>query len=290
MVAVVLSEGVMFARAGGRDLRCDIVRPAAVQGPLPAAIMLHGGGWRRGSPAALRPRAEELAAHGFLVMAAEYRLTGEARWPAHIQDAKAALRWLRGNAGAQGVHPDQIALIGFSAGAQLALLAAGTPGMPAFSGGSGVSPASEAVNAVVAFFPPTRFQAGVERVNGDVPASPASSLGDDLTEDELRQASPLTHVGPHFPPTMLLHGTADEVVPPATSIELFGILRTLGVPTDLRLYTGLRHEFVRMDGVMQVSMADVALFLRRTMVDPKRFDVSQAELFGAPAAPGGGQR
>lgn len=290
MAVVVSEQDVVFAQAGGRDLRCDIYRPAGAGSPLPAAIMLHGGGWRRGSRASLQARAEELAQYGFVVVASEYRLTDEARWPAHIQDVKAALRWLRADAAARDVNPDQIALIGFSAGAQLALLAAGTPGVAAFSDTRAASATGEAVNAVVAFFPPTRFQAGSERAGGEAPASPAESLGPGITADEMRDASPLTHLSAQFPPTMLLHGTADEVVPPATSQELFGMLRALGVPADLRLYTGLRHEFVRMDGVLQLSMADVALFLRRTMIDPKRFDVSQAELFGAPAAPGGGSR
>lgn len=290
MTAVVSEQDVVFAHAGGRALRCDIYRPVDSRSPLPAAIMLHGGGWRRGSRASLRARAEELAQYGFVVVASEYRLTDEARWPAHIHDVKAALRWLRANAGARGVDPVQIALVGFSAGAQLALLAAGTPGVAEFSGAEVAPAADEAVNAVVAFFPPTRFQAGSERSGGDAPASPAESLGPDISAEEMREASPLAHLSPRFPPTMLLHGTADEVVPSATSQELFGMLRALGVPSDLRLYTGLRHEFVRMDGMLQLCMADVALFLRRTMIDPERFDVSQADLFGAPAAPGGGSR
>lgn len=290
MATVVSDQGVVFAQAGGRDLKCDVYRPAEASGPLPAAILLHGGGWRRGNPAALRARAEELAGHGFVVVASEYRLTDEARWPAHIHDVKAALRWLRANAAPQNVNPDQIALVGFSAGAHLALLAAGTPGLAAFSGVDDPSVADEAVNAVVGFFPPLRFQAGSDRALGDQPASPASSLGANITPSVMIEASPLTHVTAQFPPTMLLHGTADEVVPPATSIELFGLLRGLGVASDLRLYTGLRHEFVRMEGVLQVVIADVALFLTRTMIDPKRFDVSQAELFGAPAAPGGATR
>lgn len=289
MAAVTTEVGVVYAQAGGRGLKCDIYRPVDAASALPAAIMLHGGGWRRGSKDSLKPRAEELAAHGSVVVAAEYRLTDEARWPAHIEDAKAVLRWLRANAAAQRVNPDQIALVGFSAGAQLALLAAGTPGVAAFNGGIGTAD-SERVNAVVGFFPPTRFQGGTERVGGDQPATPASSLGADITPDEMKQASPLTHLSAQYPPTMLLHGTADEVVPPATSIEMFGLLRGLGVPSDLRLYSGLRHEFVRMDGVLQVAMADVALFLTRTMVDPKRFDLTQAELFGVPATPGGASR
>jgi len=291
MAAVTTQADVTYARIGERELKCDIYRPAEAGGPLPAALLLHGGGWRRGSRATLKDRAEELAGHGVVVVAAEYRLTGEARWPAHIHDAKAALRWLRANAAAYGVHPDRIAFVGFSAGAHLALLAAGTPGHPAFRGDGGHLDVSEAVNAVVGFFPPLRFHAGDARAGGETPASPASSLGDDITEAEMREASPLAHLSAAYPPTLLLHGTADEVVPPSTSIELFGRLRELGVPADLRLYTGLRHEFVRLDGLLQVCMADVALFLRRTVVEPERFNLSQAELFGArPATPEGGPR
>lgn len=216
-------------------------------------------------------------------VAAEYRLTSEARWPAHIQDVKAALRWLRSEAGTWGVDPQQIALVGFSAGAHLALLAAGTPGHVGFGSGDA---ATEAVNAVAAFFPPIRFQAGDERSGGDAAASAAAALGDGISDEEMEAASPLSYLSTAFPPTLLLHGTAGEVVPAATAIELFGLLRGMGVPVDMRLYSVLRHEFVRVAGVLQVAMADVALFLQRTMVDPKRFDLTQAELFGM-ARPGG---
>ena len=90
-VVVVPERDVVFAHAGGRDLRCDIYRPADKRGPLPAAVMLHGGAWRRGSRTSLQAQAEELVQYGFVVVACEYRLTDEARWPAQIQDVKAAL-------------------------------------------------------------------------------------------------------------------------------------------------------------------------------------------------------
>lgn len=287
---VTIEADIVFGTGGGRDLRCDLYRPALPEAELPAAILFHGGGWRAGSRATLRDRALELASHGVVVVAAEYRLTGEAPWPAHIHDAKAALRWVRANAARLRVHPDRIALIGFSAGAQLALLAAGTPGHPAFSGEGGHGGVSEVVNAVVGFFPPIRFVAGADRTNEGVPASAGDSLGPGMTEDALRLASPLTHVGPAYPPTLLLHGTADEVIAYRSSVTFFEALRAAGVRADLRLYDGLRHEFVRMDGVMQLCMADVALFLQRTMVDPARFDVPQEVLFGRPAAAEGGSR
>lgn len=287
---VTSQSDVVFGRGGGRDLLCDVYRPSGDGAPRPAAILFHGGGWRRGSRASLRDRALALASHGVVVIAPEYRLTDESRWPGHIHDAKAALRWVCANAGDLGVHPDQIALVGFSAGAQLALLSAGTPGHAAFSGEGGHPETSEVVNAVVGFFSPIRFVSGNERSNDGVPASAGESLGDDLSDDELREASPITHAGPAFPPTLLMHGTADEVIAYRSSVAMFEALHAAGVPVDLRLYQGLRHEFVRMDGVMQVCMADVALFMQRTMVDPARFDVPQDVLFGRPATPEGAAR
>lgn len=141
-VTVTARADVVFGRGGGRDLLCDVYAPESSGTPRRAAIMFHRGGWQRGSRTTLRERAMELAAYGVVVVAAGYRLTGEAAWPAHIHDAKAVLRWVHANAADLGVHPDQIALIGFSAGAQLALLAAGTPGNPAFSGDGGHPDAS----------------------------------------------------------------------------------------------------------------------------------------------------
>ena len=275
-----IEHDVVYAVVGDRELHCDVFHPDGSSGPRPAAILLHGGGWRGGSRASMHPRARRLAEQGIVAIAAEYRLTGEARWPAHIQDVKACLRWVRSSTDALGVHPDRIALVGFSAGAHLALLTAGTSGNAAF-GSSDV--AAETVNAVAAFFPPIRIQAGAERSNGEFPASAGASLGDDLGPEEARAASPIEYVTPGFPPTLLLHGTADEVVSSRTSQQFYEALTAAGVTSELRLYSGMRHEFVKIEEVSDLAMADVALFIKRVLVEPERFDLTQEQLFAAPA-------
>lgn len=269
-----------YARVGERALHCDVFLPDPGPVPAPAAILLHGGGWRRGNRTSMHSRARALAEQGIAAIAAEYRLTDEARWPAHIQDVKACLRWLRSSAGSLSIDPDRIVLVGFSAGAHLALLAAGTPGNPAF-GSEDIE--GETVNAVAAFFPPIRMQPGTERTNGELPASAGASLGDGVDLEEARAASPIEYVGPSFPPTLLLHGTADEVVSSRSSQQFFEALTKAEVPCDLRLYHGMRHEFVKLEEMAEVAMADVALFIRRTLVDPARFDVSQEQLFSMPS-------
>ncbi len=280
---VMVDRDVVYGTGSGRELRCDVFRPGAGATPTAGAILLHGGGWRRGDRANMHPRAEALAERGILAVAAEYRLTDEARWPAHLHDVKACLRWLRANATSYNVAPDQIALIGFSAGAHLALMAAGTPGDARFHGDGGNAGESERVDAVVAFFPPIRVRPGAERDNGAEPYSAGESLGDGVTIEEAIAASPIEHVAPGYPPTLLLHGTADEVVSSQTSQQMYEAVTAAGSIAELRLYSGMRHEFVKISEMGELAMADVALFLQRVLVEPERFDVSQADLFAAPA-------
>lgn len=275
---------VTYGTGGGRDLKCDVFRPEGdppAEG-FPAVILLHGGGWRRGNRATMHPRARRLAERGILAVAAEYRLTDEARWPAHLHDVKACLRWLRASAGDLGVAPDQIALVGFSAGAHLALMASATPGAPEFAGDGGHEGTSEVVDAVVAFFPPVRIRPGAGRDNGAEPYSSGDSLGEGITLEEAHAASPIERVGPGFPPTLLLHGTADEVVDARSSQQMYEAITAAGSTAELRLYAGQRHEFVKIEEMQDLAMADVALFIRRVLVEPARFDLSQADLFGLP--------
>jgi len=278
-VSVQIELDRVYGVAGARDLHCDVFLPEGGE-PRPAAILLHGGGWRGGNRANMHPRARRLAEQGIVAIAAEYRLTGEARWPAHIQDVKSCLCWLRSSADSLGVHPDQISLVGFSAGAHLALLAAGTPGNTTFGSEDA---AAETVNAVVAFFPPIRIRPGAERSNGEFPASAGTSLGDNVDAEEARAASPIEHVSPGYPSTLLLHGTADEVVSSRTSQQFYEAVTAAGSVAELRLYSGMRHEFVKIPEMNDLAMADVALFIKRVLVEPERFNLTQEQLFAAPA-------
>jgi acetyl esterase/lipase len=110
---------------GPRDLAAHVFRPDAARSLRTAVILLHGGAWRFGSAEAMVPYAEALARHGFVAIAAEYRLLGEAPWPAQLNDVWDAIAWTRARAGELDIDAEKIALQGFSAGGHLALLAAG---------------------------------------------------------------------------------------------------------------------------------------------------------------------
>ncbi|WP_328456536.1 alpha/beta hydrolase fold domain-containing protein [Amycolatopsis sp. NBC_00438] len=215
---------------GFRPLELDLHLPSG-PGPHPAIVYLHGGGWRRGSRRTTIPASlcSTLAERGFAVAAADYRLSGEARFPAQLADVRAAAAWLRSEVDCAGTF-----LWGESAGAHLALLAA-------LDGGD--------VDGVVAWFPPTDLlglPADVAEAGGGADDSRETDLlgvAPSANPERARAASPLSFVRGDAPPILLMHGDADDLVPPAQSERLAAALRTVGAPVELDLVPGAGHRW-----------------------------------------------
>jgi acetyl esterase/lipase len=248
-------------RSIARPLGVDIYRPAGIALGV-AVILLHGGGWMVGDRADMADYATALADHGFVAIAAEYRLLGEAPWPAQIIDVKDVINWAADHADEFGFAADKIAVMGMSAGGHLALLAAGQ---------QGAAPVADqphrrgAIAAVISAFAPPELTLPAP---GDPPSPVAALLGPTATTQDAHAASPIHHIKPGFPATMLLSGTSDRMVPHQAQIALFEILTAAGVPTDLRLYHGHTHEFTRLPSMLATLTDDIALFLKRAVVDP----------------------
>lgn len=264
----VIEEGVVFGTGGGRELRCDVVTPEGAEN-APAVLVLYGGGWRMGERGRVREHCLALARRGFVAVAGEYRFTPESPWPAQIHDVKANIRWMRANAAALRIDPNRIAAEGHSAGAHLALLAAGTPGLAEFEGEGGNPGISSALAAVAAIYPPVAFQGDGEKVSGSVPAS--ALLGQSATVEAVRAAGPINYVSAGFPPAFLLHGTADKVVPPSASIRMYEALSAAGAQVELKMYSHLPHGFARVPSLLDDVQAEIASFFRRTLVAPAAF-------------------
>lgn len=257
------------AGAGGRDLRCDVYTPPGVSAgdSAPCVVIVHGGAWRSGDKSQLRGYGILLGRAGYVCIAPEYRLVGESPWPAQIQDVKAAIRWARASAGELGIDPDRIAIEGNSAGAHLALVAGGTPNLPEFEGDGGNAGVSTAVAAVAAIYPPTIFvDPTTERSKG---ALPLLALIDDGGDAEAaRLASPVHHITPEFPPTLLVHGTSDTTVPVSASVRMYEELVAAGVPADLHLYAEQPHAFDAQPSFGRQVAAEMLLFLDRYVPAP----------------------
>jgi len=154
-------------------------------------------------------------------------------------------------------------------------LAGGTPNFPDFIGEGGNEEIPDNVAAVVAFFAPIEF-----RLNPPSPDFIRASdlLGKTATREEAQSASPIFYVSENYPPTFLLHGTADRMVPCTTSQKMFNALYEKGVAVELHLYPYHTHEFVRLPSMLRTVQSEIALFLNRFVVDPDKYATENLEL------------
>lgn len=207
-----------------QELRCDLYTPPAEVHNGAAVVLVFGGAWRTGEPAQQKVYALALAKAGFTCLAADYRPSTEARWPAQLDDVLASLSWLREHAGDLNLDPERIAISGNSSGGHLALMVACTT----------------PVKAVCAFYPPTEL-GGLDAVSGD--DSVACLLGTDADQHALDSASPLHLVTKGFPPTLLISGQDDVRVPVHHTTRLSDALQELGCQVELHLFAGQGHAF-----------------------------------------------
>jgi acetyl esterase/lipase len=271
--AMASEKDVTYANASGLDLKLDIYRP---EGPSKRAAILyfHGGGWRGGSREGMRNHARAMAAYGYVGLPAQYRLLGQAPFPAQIEDVKTAVRWARAHAGDLDIDPGRIILWGSSAGAHLSLLAAGAPNHARFEG-KGWEGHSSAVSAVIAEHPPVEFHLGAALSRHTTPGE--NLLGEGATAERAREASPLTYAREDFPPTLLLHGTYDRLVNHAASEAMTAALRAAKAPVDLHLFHGHNHGFASLPSMREQIAAEADYFLDRTLIDPAKYEAEAQE-------------
>jgi acetyl esterase/lipase len=259
---VTIEEGVVFGTGGGRELRCDIYTPPAAPQNAPAVLLVHGGGWSGGDRSQLRGYGILLGRQGFVCVASEYRLSGEAPWPAQIHDVKAALRWMRANHRRLGIDPDRISISGNSAGGHLVLIAGGTANVAAFEGEGGNAGVDTSVAAVLSFYPPTDF-GSPEKLSGAV----AELMGAHPSAEAVRDASPVTWAKRDFPPTAFFHGTKDELVAVNDSLKMYKRLIEAGASAELHIYADEPHAFDSAPLLGRQCADIMSLFLKRYVVD-----------------------
>jgi len=262
---VNVETDVVFGSAGARQLHCDVYTPTERDAPLPGVLLLHGGGWRRGTREVMRGYGLRVGRAGFVCVASEYRLVGETAWPAQLADVQLALRWMYDNADRLGIDPTRIAIHGNSAGAHLALMAASTQ-QHADLGEPEREPVP--IAAVVAIYPPTLLYASAERASGGVPAG--ALLGAEATPASAALASPRSHVTSSFPPTFLVHGSADQVVPPSASRHMYDDLRAAGVAVEYKIFSSLPHGFANIPEYQRLISQEIVSFLQRTLFPERR--------------------
>ncbi len=255
-------EGLTFARYGARELQLDLFKPVKPSKPLPAIVCVHGGGWKNGIRKNFHKPAKYLAERNYVTVSVSYRLSGEAPFPAQIQDCKAAVRWLRANAETYGVDPERIGAIGHSAGGHLVALLATSSGVEVLEGDGGNARFSSAIQAAV----PMGAQSDLEtdRIRS-MTARPTAEiwhafLGGSLDENEERYqlASPRRHLDPDDPPMMFIAGELDNEDTRAVPIR--EDMKRLKIHSDLLILPDAPHSFLPETNSFERAMSTAADF------------------------------
>ncbi|WP_159453398.1 alpha/beta hydrolase [Plantibacter flavus] len=265
-------ETQTYRTVDGEDLDVDVWAPvseeAAEKANHASLVYVFGGGWVAGDRTMWSPFFQYLTAQGITVFSIDYRLSTaeQASWSTSISDVRCAIGWVHEEADTYDIDPKRIAISGGSAGANLALLAGYTSDEPAPDGcGTDTS-----VRAVIDYYGPTDLAAVEAEAGSTVVDMLHTYLGATAAEEPERYAelSPLTHVSPSSPPTLIIHGTHDGMVPTNQSERLAAALDDAGVKNHLVLIGGAQHGFDMIWGTLagQAARAEVMSFMERYVI------------------------
>lgn len=263
---VIMTPAIQYATPPGcRPLTLDLYRPGPdvprAGNGFPLILFIHGGGWTRGDSRASRPMKAfpwllaALSARGYGVASIDYRLTGEAIWPAQAHDVKAAVRFLRRNAPEFGIDPDRFASWGVSCGGHLTAVLCATAGVEELSPTYDplLAGISDAVQAGVSWYGGFDMESitdqseqagGLSRKN---PAMPEwALLGGMIGEVDIqfaRSAGPINYVHPAMPPMLFCVGDKDRLIPHVQTLDMVERMRTAGAHAELEMLAGTGHDF-----------------------------------------------
>ncbi|WP_045727251.1 alpha/beta hydrolase [Xanthomonas sp. GPE 39] len=248
-------RGIVYDPANG--LALDVYRPVAAQ-DAPVVVFFHGGTWKHGTRQQYRWAGEALARHGVVAIVPDYRKYPQVSLDGFMHDAATAVAWSQRHAAEYGGDPRRLVVMGHSAGAQMAaLLATDSHWLQS----QGLSPRQ--LCGLVGLAGPYDF---LPLTDPDLIAI----FGSDPAQQ--RRSQPVAFVNGDEPPALLLHGDADKTVLPRNSKSLQAALQGVGVPAELKTYSGVSHMGVllalRKDDPALPVMTDSIAFVRRCPARP----------------------
>ncbi|AEW02151.1 hypothetical protein A4D02_34300 [Niastella koreensis] len=266
---IVAKKGIEYIPAGGKYIRwANAFYPAGKsKEKYPAIVIIHGGGWRSGYPEQHNPLAQHLAARGYVCFTPSYALSTYRQYPQAIYDLKRFLRWLIEHADKYHVDTSKITVLGFSAGGELAAFLSTTIGDPKFEGPiyDKKGPTTAPIHALVDIDGTLSF------------THPETGEGDDSKKisaatywlgyskkDSLalwNEASPLTHVGPHTPPTLFINSGVARM---HAGREVFiKVLNQYNIYSEVKTFENAPHSFCLFDPWFQPTVNYIDDFLKR---------------------------
>lgn len=259
--AITTHPDIVYRVVAGITLRLDILQPEPLPPePLPVVLFIQGGAWMEANRKL--NLTDFLVRHGFATVSIDHRLSQQARFPAQIRDAQAAVRWVRANAAHYGFDPERVGVWGISSGGHLAALLGTAAGVTDWEDADDAPGVSSAVRAVVDLSGPTDFL----QMGGfhDQPDSPeAQLLGGPIWSrvDQVRQANPISYIRGNEPPFLILHGDQDDIVPIGQSELLYQALQAVGNDVTFVPLAGEGHFFSEA-GLAQIRHLILAFFRR----------------------------
>ncbi|MDG2170992.1 MAG: alpha/beta hydrolase [Opitutales bacterium] len=260
-------EDLVYAKYGDRELTLDLYKPKSFSGRQPAVVFIHGGGHYKGDPSSYTAMAMDLADQGYVTLNIFYRLSGEAPFPAAIQDCKAAVRWARANAKKYRIDPNQIGSVGGSAGGHLSGLL-GTSGPASYLNGLGGNedqPSSIQACVVMAGGMDYRTERTLDSMASD-PRRRGYTFLDGTLESvphNYHNASPVFHVSKATSPMCFMDGEFDS--PGTRYPEIIQKLDTLGVHHESHVIKNAPHPFWSSDPFFDPAMEILVSFFDRTL-------------------------
>lgn len=227
---IAITRGIVFPTADGESLKLDLFQPRDSKGKVPVILAFHGGSWLANTRSEMGPLAEYLSAQGYAVVTPDYRLAPRYVYPAQVEDARAAARWVAANAEKYHWDMDHFVLLGLSAGGQLAgLLATDRP--------ADVPKAC----CVVTLSSPMDFTGTPPSLKAELVVKLYLGASQKDKPELYKQASPITHVTPQAPPFLIVHGMADDTVPIEQSTRMKAALEAAHVPVEYHAVPDAGH-------------------------------------------------
>jgi acetyl esterase/lipase len=262
-------KNITYCTFGNRKLLLDVFYPSAKSKTKRAAIMIiFGGGWRSGNRTQHYPLAQRLADLGYVCFTPEYRLSTEALYPAAVYDLKAALRWIHANAKKYDVDTNKIAVLGFSAGGELAAFLGNTIGNSRFEGTQCNTNYSSAVQAIVDLDGTLSF------------VHPESGEGDDSKRTSAatywfgypkkdnpklwEEASPLTYVSSNTPPTLFINSSVERMH--AGRTDYLKVLNENNIYSEVKTFSDAPHSFPLFDPWFEPTVKYTDKFLKKVFL------------------------
>lgn len=254
MEEISITRDIVYGRVQDVDLKLDMARPPGAKHTYPVLIFFHGGGWQQGDKSHMHRWLKKFASSGYVTVSVGYRFAPAFKWPSQVEDAKAAVRFLRAHSRQFNIDPNRIGVMGESAGGYLALMLGFTGPTDGLDGKGNYQEFSSSVQAVVSFYSATDFsgrtwqltpalEAEIQRYyNKSLPQVIADFTGTNDTEDPiLKKISVFPYVDKNDPPVLMFHGDSDPYSPVERAQKFERALKQANVSHKLIIVKGGGH-------------------------------------------------